>query len=467
MFYALLIFLLVFLLASLLIGTSIALLARQKTPLSGPAKFFRLPMDAIQTLLGMSAKFACSAHHISGFTTQRIRNDLRNYSPLFSLVTIHQDKNQTSAKLANLITVNAHFHPRQGCTLRGAEVSGSDLPRPTPSAPFIPTNCSANRKNHRCIDPTLQRLVESQIAHDSECGLDTRALVVLQGDEVLAEAYGKGIRADTRLLGWSMTKSLLAMLYGRMETLGLADPTCNNLFPEWSSDARSEITLQHLLQMCDGLAFDETYRPGADATRMLFGPLPASRYALMQPLRYAPGTHFSYSSGSTNLLARWMHHRLGGSEKALAFWRDEFVAPLGLANPILEVDGDGVFIGSSYGYAPATDWGRLGSVFLSEGKIADSAEPLLDASWIERAVQPNASDNDPRYGYQLWLNNRSNQLAQLYPRLPASSFYMLGNREQKLMVAPSHNAVVVRLGWSASPYPIEDRFGEILQSLPG
>ena len=454
-------------LAALLGGiATIALFAWLRTLKGKRALLFQLPRDAAQTLLGMSAKLACSAHHISGFTAQRIRSDLRNYSPIFRLVTIHQDDEFTSANIGKLISTSARFDPLYGCTLRREH--NFETQRGNPA---LPQSAAVNaggksEKAARHISPALQDLLQSQIQHDNDSGLDTRALVVFRGDAIIAEAYASGITEDTRLLGWSMTKSLLAMLFGRMETLGLAQASENNLFPEWSGDSRSEITLRHLLQMCDGLAFNETYRPGADATRMLFGQQPASRYALQRPLVNTPGAHFSYSSGSTNLLARWMHHRLGGTAATLAFWQHEFAAPLGMKNAIMEVDGDGVFIGSSYGYATAQDWGRLASLFLSGGKLNAGEAPLLDPAWLAHAVRPNGSDNDPRYGYQLWLNHRSNRLPPLHPRLPTDSFFMLGNREQKLMVAPSHDAVIVRLGWSASPYPVEDRFGEILQALP-
>ena len=418
----------------------------------------------LRTMLKMSAKLACSAHHISGFSPRRIHRDLRNYSPLFGLVTIHQDSDGTSATLANLVTVRACYNPALEDGFLGQHKNAGS---PTLlGADLAPAKNTLPHRHRKLTSHPLQALLKDQMTRDNALGLDTRALVVIRGKDVLGEAYGAGIVADTRLLGWSMTKSLLAMLYGRMEALGLAESTASDLFPEWSADDRSEIKLQNLLQMCDGLAFDESYRPGSDATKMLFGELPPSRYALQRALLNKPGTHFSYSSGSTNLLARWIHRRLGGTEATLTFWQREFLRPLGLTNTVMEVDDDGVFVGSSYGYATARDWGRLGSVFLSGGSVSamGRSATLLERDWIARATKPNHSKNDPRYGYQLWLNY-GGETAPPYPRLPADSFFMLGNREQKLMVAPSHNAVIVRLGWSASPYPIEERFSEILDTL--
>ncbi|WP_406827699.1 serine hydrolase domain-containing protein [Microbulbifer sp. ARAS458-1] len=443
-----------------------ALLFGLQNPETKISQLLRLPGDAIYTLLHMSAKLACSAHHISGFTPQRIHRDLRNYSPLFALVSIDQSRDITCAKIGNLISVKACFHPLQGCRLIHQQ-SPAQLIEPPSHRDHYPKQ-SENECGYqwKASNPALQELLDSQLHHDHESGLDTRALLVIQGGQLQAEAYGLGISAHTPLLGWSMSKSLLAILFGRLETLGLADSTSLSLFPEWQNDRRSEITLQHLLQMCDGLAFDETYRPGSDATRMLFGTLPASRYALERPLLHTPGRHFSYSSGSTNLLARWIHRALGGTEATLHFWKKEFVEPLGLTSAILELDNDGVFIASSYGYATARDWAKIGGTLLKGLENAYGSQPFLDPMWLSHALSPNRSDNDPRYGFQLWLNNRTNRLPPLYPQLPEDSAFMLGNREQKLMIAPSHNAVVVRLGWSASPYPIEDRFGEILEVLP-
>jgi CubicO group peptidase (beta-lactamase class C family) len=290
---------------------------------------------------------------------------------------------------------------------------------------------------------------------------------VIHEDKVKAAAYGENIAPHTRLLGWSMSKSLLAMLWGRMETLGLAGIHQSQLFPEWEDDERSTITLKNLLQMCDGLAFDESYRPGSDATRMLFGNCPSryapSRYALARPLSHQPGIHFSYSSGSTNLLARWMHRQLGGSEAAAHFLQQELLLPLGLQRTLLEMDSEGVFVGSSYAYASAEDWGRLGALMINDGCVG--AQRILCSDWIRRAAEPNSSINDPRYGYQFWLNC-SGKLPALYPQLPPDSYFMLGNREQKLMLSPSHDVAIVRLGWSSKPYPAELRFGEILAQLP-
>ena len=55
--------------------------------------------------------------------------------------------------------------------------------------------------------------------------------------------------------------------------------------------------------MSSGLDFAEEYAPGTDATKMLFSEYSAGNYAVKAGLAYPPGTHWSYSSGTSNILA--------------------------------------------------------------------------------------------------------------------------------------------------------------------
>ena len=70
-------------------------------------------------------------------------------------------------------------------------------------------------------------------------------------------------------------------------------------------------------------------------------------------------------------------------------------------------------------------------------------------------MQPNTSANAPAYGYQVWLNRGGKDLR--WPDLPADA-YVHGNRGQVVMIIPSLDTVMVRLGWSANYYPRNQRF---------
>ncbi|MFI2810969.1 serine hydrolase domain-containing protein [Microbulbifer sp. JSM ZJ756] len=412
--------------------------------------------DAVRVATGMGAKLACSGRFISGFEPSRIVEDLASYSPANRLLELEYGDDRVSATLLGMGRTSAIYREGLGCTLDIGDTGPLDRVRVTPvetNGEEWPLGSSVSS-----IDPVLQERVEAMLAADNRAGLQTRALLVVQGGRLVAEAYGPGIDAQTPLLGWSMGKSLTAIMLGRLEHLGLADTTATPVFSQWQDDERAGITMEDLLQMSSGLAFDETYAPGSDATEMLFNAHSASDLPLASPAALDPGSHFSYSSGTTNLIARWMHDRLGGAQANLDFFRNEILQPLGMAHTVFEMDPSGVFVGSSYIYASARDWARLGQLMLNRGEL--NGQRLLSEDWVARAATPNGSDNEPRYGYQFWLNRGG--ASPRYPQLPEDVFLMQGNRRQRVMISPSTDTVVVRLGWSASRYPTGENFARLL-----
>ncbi|KUJ82990.1 serine hydrolase [Microbulbifer flavimaris] len=444
----------------ILLGTVVAL-ALAVTLLAPPLLGFSITQlgSAVRVATGMGAKLACSGRYVSGFTPAGIVEDLASYSPANRLLNLDYDDDarRVTADLIGLGEVSARYRKGLGCALEIGDTTPLDQVAVTPvevdGEPW-PKGSSAPS-----IDAELQQRLDAILAADNAAGLETRALLVIQDGALVAESYADGITPQTPLLGWSMGKSLTAMLQGRLEALGQGDRQAGALFAEWRDDPRREITLEQLLQMSSGLAFDETYAPGSDATHMLFSAQSASDVALASPPAHAPGSHFSYSSGTTNLIARWLHQQLGSDVQAsVDFFQRELLQPLGMANTVFEVDPSGIFVGSSYIYASARDWARLGQLMLNGGEL--NGQRLLSEDWVARASMPNGSDNEPRYGYQFWLNSGADVLR--YPELPADAYFMQGNRKQVVMMAPSTNTVIVRLGWSAGSYPVGQNFAELL-----
>jgi hypothetical protein len=92
-----------------------------------------------------------------------------------------------------------------------------------------------------------------------------------------------------------------------------------------------------------------------------------------------------------------------------------------------------------------------------------NGQRIVSADWVERATTPNSSSNNRSYGYQWWLNAGDATLS--FPTLPEDAFNASGNREQTVMVFPSEDTVIVRLGWTAGNYPEGLRFRRILDAL--
>jgi len=421
---------------------------------------------AVQPMLrvgvGLGAKLACSARYVSGFDTARIEDDIAVYSPLTRAIRYRWlPEGGVEASLPGA-GATAHYRPGLGCTLDYGEPAVLDALE----VPVVPAASGESWPRGSAVPPprpALQRLLEAILAQDNAAGLDTRALLVVHDGAVVAEAYAEGIGPRTPLLGWSMGKSVLAIVLGRLERLRRLSVDERGLFLAWRADGRADISVENLLQMSSGLRFDEAYEPGRDATRMLFESPAAAALPLAAPLQHPPGKHFSYSSGTTNLLARLALERAGGSPQAqIDFFRRELAQPLGLRDTTLEPDADGVFVASSFVYASARDWARFGQLLVAGGTSGDRR--LLDADWVARAVRPNGSDNDRRYGYQLWLNAGGEPR---WPSLPRDAYAMQGNRRQVVMMLPAQRSVIVRLGWSPGDYPVDANFARILAAVTG
>ncbi|GEA12965.1 serine hydrolase [Alteromonas sp. KUL49] len=419
---------------------------------------------ALDVATGLGAKLACSGYYISKQEEGQIIEDLASYSPATRLVALDfSEPNRVVADLKGLSVNSATYRPHTGCTLDVGDTRPLD--NIVQSTHAIGAENWPKGSGTANIDLELQQLVSALLTEDNAGGLQTRALVVVKDGQLVAEAYANNIDASTPLLGWSMGKSLTAIMVGRFATLGTnIDMQQERLFGNWTN-TRSNISLEDMLQMSSGLAFDETYAPGSDSTHMLFSAYSASDVALDSELAFDPGTHFSYSSGTTNMIARWLHDQLGGTQQTVDFLNNEIFHYAGVTTATFETDPSGVFVGSSYIYASARDWARLGWLMVNDGKI--NGVQLLDSNWVAQATSPNESDNYPQYGYQFWLNSDRNspEPKLIWPALPQDAYFMMGNRKQVVMMLPSQNTVVVRLGWTSGDYPMEVQFSKILAEL--
>lgn len=412
---------------------------------------------------GMGAKLACSGRFLSGFDDAQIRQDLTSYSAAFDWLSLDIDDRTQRAQMSlmGFAKTSATYRDGIGCALDLGE-SDALTQLKVPKEPAIDNSLPwPAGAADPIVNETLMQTLAASMAQDQAEGLQTRALVLVQNGQILAEVYAPGITPDTPLMGWSMGKSLTALMLGWLEQRGELSVDEQRLFDEWSEDERGSIQIKDLLQMTSGLEFSEVYVPGSDATRMLFMAPSAASVPLQSPLKHPPGSRFSYSSGTTNLLSLLFTQRVGGAQNAINHLYQDILWPLGMHHTTLEPDASGVFVGSSNIYATARDWARLGETFLHEGEL--NGVRIADKSYMQELVQPNASSNDRAYGYQVWLNR--GEVKKYWPDLPEDAYGFTGNRGQAVMIFPSEQAVMVRLGWSAQGYPRNDRFADWLRAL--
>jgi hypothetical protein len=217
------------------------------------------------------------------------------------------------------------------------------------------------------------------------------------------------------------------------------------LLPEWRGDGdrRRDISLDDLLRMSSGLAFDESYDdPLGDVTEMLFVKSDMARFAASKPLLHAPGSHWAYSSGTSVLLAAVLRQTFAGEDDYLSYPRQRLFVPLGMRSAVIETDASGTFVESSLLYASARDFARLGLLFLNDGMW--QGERLLPEGWVAYTLTPTRT-RDESYGAQMWLKLPESE-SYGEPPMPGDGFYFLGHDEQIVAIIPSRDLVIVRLG---------------------
>jgi len=277
----------------------------------------------------------------------------------------------------------------------------------------------------------------------------TTAVAVAHRGQLIAERYAPGFVAETPLISWSMAKSVVATLIaiasheGRFEIDGPAP------VPEWQEpgDPRGEITVDELLRMSSGLEFDEYYGAINDVSVMLFTRRDAGAFGAGKPLAHPRDEVWAYSSGTSNILARVLRMELGDDLAALVRWsRSALFDRIGMRTAFFEPDASGSFIGSSFVFASARDWTRFGQLHLQDGIW--EGERILPEGWVDYVRTPTPAADRGRYGAHWWLNagTPARPEDRDWPSLPREVYAARGMSGQYVVVVPSAELVVVRLG---------------------
>ena len=298
--------------------------------------------------------------------------------------------------------------------------------------------------------PRIDTLVDAAFTEPQPKRLRrTRAIVVLRDGQIVAEKYASGFSDTTPLPGWSMTKSVVGALIGILVGEGRLTLHDKALLPHWQPpDPRAEINLEDLLRMRSGLKFTEAYSDfSSDVIEMLFNRPDAAAYAASQPLLAAPGTAWSYSSGTTNILSG-IARRIIGEVDYLQWPRRALFDPIGMTSAVMEPDASGTFVGSSFMFATARDWARFGQLYLDDGMC--EGVRIIPDGWVRFSTTATAQSPGGIYGGHWWLKLQPELggASRAAEHIPADAFFAVGHEGQVLTIVPSLRLVVVRLGLS-------------------
>jgi len=270
----------------------------------------------------------------------------------------------------------------------------------------------------------------------------SHALVIIKNDTLIHEQYWDNFSDTSHTNSFSMAKSYTGSLLGFAIQDGfiksIHEPV-STYIPEFKNDWRSKITLQHLVSMTSGIAFDENYvNPFSFPAEGYYGTDLLKASVSYDKMASEPGTVYKYLSGNTALLGYCIMKAI---HKPLATYLSEKLwGPLNCEHDAYwSLDKKG---GLEKAFccinSNAKDFARMGKLYMNYGNW--EGKQLLDSSFITSSIAPfncNEEDCSPNhtYGYAWWLTE--------YKGLRV--YYMRGMLGQYVICVPEKKLIICRL----------------------
>jgi CubicO group peptidase (beta-lactamase class C family) len=232
-------------------------------------------------------------------------------------------------------------------------------------------------------------------------------VLVIKDGKIVLERYGLGRTDKDRWTSFSVAKSVTATLIGAAIKDGKItslDDKVTHYIPEMKGSAYDDVTVRQLITMTSGVKWNESYTdPNSDVAKVGLSILepgvnPVVSYMRRLPREAAPGTHFVYKTGETDLAGILLSNAVG---KPLAdYLSDKLWRPYGM-------EQDGIWVEDVAGHERGgccismtlRDYGRIGQFMLDHGVI--DGHEVVSAGWTEDATSQHVSE--PPYGYFWWI----------------------------------------------------------------
>ncbi len=447
------------LVVALSIVSSVAASQSRATPAELPTKWEPPPGDGLEHSLAGFAKVLCDAVFITGrdlktsadedgyfVVTAEERRQARD-------TVVDRTRRSVTVTLPNGVKRTARQFGDQGCIA---------LPRGRDSVFFTPVKVRSALADPATLDwPMGDRTPNASLPGEANkakvdqavqaafdpAGL-TAAFVVTYKGRIIAERYGPGITATTRLPSWSMGKSLTATLIGQLIQEGVYDLWAPAPVDEWQkpNDVRRSIRIADLLRMSSGLRFVAPQDPDFERSHgypdhlyVYTGAADSHRWAITRPAQWPPNTVGRYRNSdplTLNHLIKKAAQRRG--EDYLTYPQRHLFDKLGIRNFTLETDPYGNFLLQGYELGTGREWTRLALLYLNGGVW--NGQRILSSSFIDFVRTPAPAWSEPVYGGMFWLNR-----TKTFP-IPEDAYYMAGAGGQSSIIIPTHDMTVVRIG---------------------
>lgn len=255
-------------------------------------------------------------------------------------------------------------------------------------------------------------------------------LLVVKDGKILYERYGLGNTPETRWISFSVSKSVVAMLFGAAIKDGYiesVDEKVTDYLPRLKGSVYDQSSIRNLLQMASGVAWNEDYAdPNSDVAQATYETLALYDYLADKPRVAKPGEKFNYNTAETNLAGTLLRSAIGNNLST--YLTEKIWRPFGMEGDAqwnLTEPGGGEFGGCCIN-ATLRDYARLGLFALNDGRLADGSQ-VLAPGWMKESTTP--SKGFAGYGYFWWLSE-------------TGAYEASGIFGQGIHINPEHNVVI-------------------------
>lgn len=298
--------------------------------------------------------------------------------------------------------------------------------------------------------------IESAIEYAAS--MNSRALLIWQGDALVAARYFDAADEDTLLVSRSLAKPLGVIAVGRAIQRGfigsVVDPV-SRYIGEWRNTDRQSIQIRHLLDMRSGLLPQGAAESIDDVlNRAYLHPRHDEVIINEYPLTHEPGSRYEYSNANSELIAPLIERATGVQyEDWIA---DEVLKPIGAAGGEVWMNREGGTAHSGCCWLlPAETYLRLALLLLDDG-VADGRR-LLPAGFVADITTATAENRHAGMGVYVagdYVERRGplnpemtiGQVLHGEPYLADDLYLFDGNSNQVVYIVPSLSMVIVRLG---------------------
>ena len=241
----------------------------------------------------------------------------------------------------------------------------------------------------------------------------TAGLLVIQNGEIKVERYGLEHHANAPWVSFSVTKSVVSMLFGAAVKDGyiasIDDPVSDYL-PVFEDSPYADVSIKHILQMASGVAWNEDYAdPASNIVNLPGEEMAGFKYMRNLPRVAKPGTVFNYNTGETNIAGAILRKAVG---KNLSDYASAKVfLPGGISNTanwLLGAPNGNEFAGCCIS-ANLRDYGRIGLFALQNSQASSPSSPLAP-NWMQQSTTPSPGYDG--YGFFWWLTDSGVYSAQ-------------------------------------------------------